>query len=172
MKDFESRSWFGSDANPDIEIREIQMLTLPKAIALFDYYVERCIDGQIPERNTIDPLTIPRDLITSVYLLQPKPDHSDWIYRLIGNDIVERFRVDRTNQAMRSFLDKDRAEGLIEASNTVAREKKPKFFQLLPHRTVMDHFYAETMSLPVHDENTDDIWLFGGTFFGAALADV
>lgn len=166
MNSGQAKSWSESELDPELEVEEIPAPTLSDAMILFDYYASVLKSGDMPSRFDIDPLAIPRDVLKSVYLLEPVENYTDWTYRLIGADIVERFQVDRTGQSLRSFLPELRAKKLIRSSNRSVTERRPIFYRLLPHHTTMEDFYAETMSLPVQDERSGKIWLFGGTFFG------
>jgi hypothetical protein len=158
-------AWTRTVSNPDLEIIEIAEPVLEPARVLFAYYAGLEKDGALPNRRAIDPLEIPREVLSSVYILEPAEDYQDWIYRLIGTEIVDRFQVDRTGQSLRSFLPRDRADALVRRSRRVVDAGAPAFFKLLPRGTAMEHFYAETMSLPVHDQKSGRVWLFGGTFF-------
>lgn len=161
-------TWTSTVSTPELAVVEIPAPILEPARLLFQYYSSLSIDGALPKRRDIDPLTIPRSVLASVYILEPDDSYSDWIYRLIGTDIVDRFQVDRTGQSLRSFLPVERANALVEQSRGVVERRRPCFFKLFPRGTTMEHFYAETMSLPVLDTRSDRIWLFGGTFFGDA----
>ena len=154
---------------PDIEISGIGEPLLESSRTLVEFYnsLEK-VDG-LPRKADVDPFTIPREVLTSCYLLEPEDDYSDWTYRLIGTEIVERFRVDRTGQSLRSIMEHERAEALVEASNSVVRTRKMMVYRLIPKGTPMEDFYAETLSLPILDERKDKVWLFGGTFFGSAI---
>lgn len=165
------KSWTETVAIPELEIETIAAPTLDPAKVLLDHYTGLRAGGAMPTRAQIDPLDIPRAVLPSVYLLEPTDGYSDWIYRLIGTEIVERFGVDRTGQSLKSFLPPHRAALLIENSNRVVAAGKPMCFRLRPHRTAMQHFYAETMSLPIEDTRSGNTWLFGGTFFGGATLD-
>ena len=169
MSDLGYDRWLGHDDPIDLSVVEIDAPTLPEAGNLLAFYNALRVDGALPKRSDIDPLTIPRELLTSVYMLEPIEDGNDWVYRLIGSSIVERFRVDRTGHSFRSFLPQESAEDLVGRSNRIAQAKDPVVFRLYSSGTVMDDFYAETLSLPLHDERSDKIWLFGGTFFGQVI---
>lgn len=166
MVEDQAKSWLESELDPELEVEEIPAPTLQEAVVLFDYYARVLKSGDMPSRFDIDPLDIPKKVLKSVYLLEPVDNYTDWVYRLIGADIVDRFQVDRTGQSLRSFLPDAKAKKLVRSSNQSVTERRPIFYRLLPHHTTMEDFYAETMSLPALDERTGKMWLFGGTFFG------
>lgn len=161
-------TWTSTVSTPELAVVEIPAPALEPARLLFQHYTSLAVDGALPTRRDLDPLTIPRSVLASVYILEPDATYSDWIYRLIGTEIVDHFQVDRTGQSLRSFLPPDRADALVAQSKSVVEHRRPCFFKLFPRGTTMEHFYAETMSLPVLDTRSDRIWLFGGTFFGDA----
>lgn len=154
---------------PELSVRPLDALQLEPAQELYDFYASLCTQDGIPERGQIDALTIPRHLLSSVYLLEPVGDFEDFRYRLIGSEIVERFRKDRTGQRLREFLPGDKADALIRVSAEISRSETPRFFQLLPDNTAMEYFYTETMSLPIRPKDGGHNWIFGGTFFGRAM---
>lgn len=158
------------DHKTDIVVEPIATPVLAGTLSLFAYYDTRRADDAIPTRSQIDPLSIPRNLLSYVYMLEPVQDGYDWTYRLIGSSIVERFRIDRTGRSLRSFLPHASAEDLIFRSNQIAATHTPTFFQLFSFNTAMEGFYIETMSLPILDQKSGHIWLFGGTFFGDAIS--
>ncbi|MEQ8443810.1 MAG: PAS domain-containing protein [Alphaproteobacteria bacterium] len=154
---------------PNLEITGIDQPVLEDSKILLGFYETLPKTDGLPRKRDVDPFTIPRSVLPSCYLLEPADDYSDWTYRLIGTEIVERFRVDRTGQNLRSFMNESRAQALIDASNESARQRCVRVYRLTPKQTAMEDFYAETMSLPVMDERNDKVWLFGGTFFGRAV---
>lgn len=169
MSGSEFERWFDHTKAIDLSVEEIDAPRLPETQELLAFYASLGREEALPTRSEIDPLTIPRPLLTSVYLLEPNELGNDWIYRLVGSSIVDRFRTDRTGQSLRSFLPPNTANDFVVRSNSIAKSRKPAVFRLFSVGTAMDNFYAETLSLPVLDPKSGHIWIFGGTFFGNAV---
>lgn len=165
MAAIENSSWHHLVETPKLAIEEIPELTIEPARILFDYYQSLFSGPNLPPRSRVDPIDIPRSVLPSVYFLEPINNYQDWVYRLMGTELVTRFKADRTGQSLRSFLPEAVAEMLVESSNKVATARRPTFFILRPTEPVLDFLYAETMSLPLEDSRTGTVWLFGGTFF-------
>ncbi len=151
---------------PYLQIYEIEGPEQPLAQDLFQYYSEKRENaGDLPAWRDFElPELVGRELAENVFVLEPVDD--DWRYRLLGTDIVARFRIDRTGQKLRDFVDPEHAENLVQISNEIARTGEPKFFRLAPREPHLQHLLIETMSLPIRNNAGDEVWLFGGTFYG------
>ena len=155
------------DGAPVLEVKQIGELTFPPAIRLYEYWLDkRQRAGGLPRRAELRAEELlALGVITNVFLLSPVDDSDDWVYRLTGTGISHRFKNDRTGQKFRDYLDHDNAERVIKLNADIVAAGEPRFFNLIPREVHLDWLTLETMSLPVLAPTSDDVWLFGGTFF-------
>ncbi|MBT3536423.1 MAG: PAS domain-containing protein [Rhodospirillaceae bacterium] len=151
---------------PHLQPIEIAAPELPFARALLQLYEGKRKGGELPFWREFELAELVRHgLAQYIYVLEPVDGNLDWRYRLLGTEIVARFRIDRTGQKLRDFVEAAAAEQLVQISNQVATSGVSKFFRLVPEKPELGHLQIETMSLPIRDNSGKEIWLFGGTFF-------
>lgn len=76
----------------------------PKIRTLVDYWHARCCDGRLPNRAAINPADL-KPLLPTMFLIDcPTRDDRDWVYRLIGTEIVEREGYDKTGKAVSKYF--------------------------------------------------------------------
>ena len=153
---------------PFLELFEIDAPENPLAHALFELYEEkRNIARGLPFWREFELLEMVRlGLAKYIFVLEPVDAGTDWRYRLLGTEIVSRFRIDRTGQKFRDFIDPANAEQLIQVSNRIASSGASGFFRLTPRNPEFSHLQIETMSLPIRNNTDEETWLLGGTFYG------
>jgi hypothetical protein len=158
---------------PYLELIPIAAPEMPQACALAAYYEEKVAAAQdqphrLPLWSDFQlPELVQQNLASNVFVLEPVDGNTDWRYRLLGTEIVARFAIDRTGQKLREFVDPEHVEHLIQISNEIATSGVAKYYRMIPHNMDLKHLQIETMSLPIRNNNDDETWLFGGTFYGA-----
>lgn len=152
---------------PRLKTVVIPKPTLIGAVQLAELYKNLCsADGSLPRRSEITMSELAKfGLLPNVYILEPVENRDDWRYRLIGTEIVARFKIDRTGQTLREFVEPNAADALVKTSNQVALSKQPGYFELVPLNPEPVPYKIETMSLPILSNDGQHTLLFGGTFF-------
>lgn len=74
-------------------VRDAQpALQAPGHRALLDYWRSKIANGSLPSRADIDPADVPRDILSSIYLVtverRPGRPEPTYTYRLVGTNVV------------------------------------------------------------------------------------
>ena len=66
-------------------------LTEPKLLRLYEYWVGKLAEREMPARKDIDPSEIP-DLLPNIFLIDVSYDPNSYCFRLAGTEIVRLFQ--------------------------------------------------------------------------------
>ena len=76
----------------------------PNIRTLVEYWHARCQGGLLPARSAINPRDL-KPLLPTMFLVDcPTRDDRDWVYRLIGTEIVNREGYDKTGRSVREYF--------------------------------------------------------------------
>lgn len=76
----------------------------PNIRKFVEYWRARCRGGRLPARGTINPRDL-KPLLPTMFIVDcPTRNDRDWIYRLIGTEIVEREGFDKTGRRVCDYF--------------------------------------------------------------------
>ena len=76
----------------------------PNIRKLVEYWHARCRGDRLPGRAAIDPCEL-KPLLPTMFIVDcPTRDDRDWVYRLIGTEIVSREGYDKTGKSVRDYF--------------------------------------------------------------------
>lgn len=147
---------FAPEQLRDAELRE-----------LYDYWLAKHHDGQLPRRSDIDPLEIPR-LLQSIALLEVVGDAKDFVFALAGSRIEQA--LDRTLKGvslgdLRKVLERSQsAEQYIAA----VRSHAPQYRESDLKEYGKEHWNYRRLILPLSSDGEQVDCVLVGALFNSA----
>lgn len=109
-------------------------MTHNKTQAFLDYWGRARGDKAMPGRGDIDPLDMPRFLLSDLFLVDVLDGGGDFRYRLIGSHIVEHTGADLTGRRLSDLRDRGSQPRLAALYSEVVHRKAPQQTRL-PYKT-------------------------------------
>jgi hypothetical protein len=134
------------------ELKGIKLITaaeLNSAIvrAAVDYWRDRRRDGNLPHRDLLDPVEMPR-LLPHIMLKEVRRDPWDFRYRVVGTVVREHSRSDRTGQWMTEIDGQGEDSTVFRVARWASEEGKAAIYRppyVGPHK---EFKYCEAAVLP------------------------
>jgi hypothetical protein len=127
-----------------VPIDHAEMIEQEKLRQLWQLWHDAHHDGRLPGRELIDPLKL-RFLIGFVTVFDINPTPPYFVYRLLGQDIVDRIGVELTGKPLEAHPDPSRYKAIFAALSRVRDERKAMrmFYPIslrderLPHEAIL-----------------------------------
>lgn len=145
----------------------------PKINQIVAYWHARCRGGRLPARADINPCEL-KPLLPNMFLIGcPSRDDADWVYRLIGTEIVEREGFDKTGKPVRDYYTGAAWPALRAEYLKCIEERRPVYLtDTAYHRLMRDSFDFERIFLPLaSDGRTVDMIVGVVSFLPAGAFD-
>jgi hypothetical protein len=124
-------------------------------LAIYSYWLEKCVGRRMPARADLDPVEIPRRLLPGICLVEVVSDERRYVYRLVGTGDVEVRGNDPTGKPVSEASFAPSPENALSCYDTVVATKAPLLdpepFIALNGRYVTE----ETLFLPLSNDGTN-----------------
>lgn len=140
-------------------------------LALLDYWRSKLDGGRLPSRADIDPAEIPRDVLSSIYLVTVEREERladpRYAYRLVGTRIVRTSGRDITGLTVEEAYPRPedlaaqrRAYGQVVASGVPYTDRYP---MRIPGK---EHILESRLLLPLASDGTTVDMILGMSVYG------
>jgi hypothetical protein len=95
---------------------------------IFQYWLERRPQGSVPDRDSIDPKTIPHKYLPSLFLYEYEPK-GRFLCKLIGTEIARILGKDETGQYLDEMLDPRIARERLALFEQTVTTERPVYYR-------------------------------------------
>jgi len=138
----------------DADVRRIEFPATchPTTLALYAYWFDKCGDRRMPTRSDIDPITIPRQALPGISLVDVVPDERRYVYRLVGTGEVEVRGNDPTGESVKDGFFGPSAEDALACYDRVVSTRAP-YLDAMPFTSQGGRYVTmETLFLPLSED--------------------
>lgn len=131
-------------------------------LAIHAYWLEKCGERRMPRRSDIDPVTMPRQALPGICIVEVVPDERRYVYRLVGTGEVELRGNDPTGEAVKDGFFGPSVEDVLACYDRVVSTRAP-FLDPAPFTSPGGRYVTvETLFLPLSEDgiNVSKILVF------------
>ena len=135
-------------------------------VRLYDYWLSKSEQGNLPSRGRIDPLDVP-ELLPIIFLVDVlwTGDVPDFRFRLVGSKITEVVGADPTGRAFSSFYDEVNLGPMTELYGQVALQGEPFVNNSSAPFSNKDFVKLARLLLPLSEDGKRVDMIMGALFF-------
>lgn len=137
--------------------------TLAATQALLAYWQGKCGADSIPRRDDIVPAEI-LPYLPNLVIAEPIEDGRDWLYRLVGTEVVWLGGQDPTGKRNSEVLPPDVATRYSADFRRGAETRKPWFAQGNFAAPGLESMRFEAVGLPILARDGASVWVLLGVF--------
>lgn len=132
---------------------------------IFEYWLKRRPHGGVPDRDSIDPRTIPHKYLPSLFLYEAEPE-GRFRCKLIGTDITHILGKDETGQYLDEMLDPAVAKERSELFKQTVASGRPIYYRYRAVTARGDQRLFARILLPVSSAGDKANHVFGMVRYG------
>ena len=140
------------DSNSDQRRLELPPTCHPTTVALYEYWLAKCVDRRMPMRSDIDPTNMPRHVLPGISIVEVVQDARRYVYRLVGTGDVEVRGYDPTGKSVLEGFFAPNAEDALACYDRVVATRTPSL-DPMPFTASSGRFVTEeTLFLPLSED--------------------
>ncbi|WP_420549471.1 PAS domain-containing protein [Curvivirga sp.] len=121
-------------------------------------------EDRLPQRTDIDPLSFIK--FTPYIWIIKRVSKSEYIYRLVGDHIIENFGMEIAGVYLHDFFSGEMLDAMMTFLNTVTDQKTAALHHGYRHLPTCDYpVQYERLSLPLANQEGKVRYIIGYTFF-------
>lgn len=132
---------------------------------IFEYWLKRRPHGGVPDRDSIDPRTIPHKYLPSLFLYEAEPE-GRFRCKLIGTDITHILGKDETGQYLDEMLDPAVAKERSKLFKQTVASGRPIYYRYRAVTARGDQRLFARILLPVSSAGGKADHVFGMVRYG------
>jgi hypothetical protein len=137
----------------------------PELKKLHDYWSEKAGDRQMPSRGDLDPIIEIPELTPNIWLVDVEHDPLTFRFRLLGNEVVNRYGADFTGKRLDEVDFGDRTEEIRREYEQTATGNKPVYARHQIHVVQAETYLPyERILLPLSDDGETVNMILGGGY--------
>jgi len=99
----------------------------PILTAGFEYWSNLLKEADVPDRGDVDPIDMPRHILSNIALLELVDDGADAVVRLAGREFDENFGVSLKGKTMSELTEEDYRDYMLGHLRKLVDERKAIF---------------------------------------------
>ena len=134
---------------------EIPATCHPNTSAVYCYWLDKCGARRMPCRSDIDPITLPRQTLPGISIVDVVPDERRYVYRLVGTGEVEVRGNDPTGESVKEGFFGPTAEDALSCYDKVVATRAPHL-DTVPFTSPGGRYVnLETLFLPLSEDGAN-----------------
>ena len=146
-----------------------ESLRAPRLQKLYAYWDRSRGEARALSRAALDPITMPREALPYLILLEIVPETLDFQYRLVGTGVVEMLGRDFTGQRVSTYQARHETEDLISGYRHVVKHVEPRQYFGDLRNTGREYVRYECLALPVASRDDRINQVLAGVAFDPPL---
>jgi len=134
------------------QLQSAGQIAEPSLRLVYEYWLGKCEGGRAPGKGAIDVLDLA--MFASKLILIDVIEGDDFLFRLVGTDVAERFGIDPTGLCLSALPGDEFVSTSTEMMKAVTRERQPYWHEpkssVFPNREYLTYEY---IVLPLADES-------------------
>lgn len=146
-----------------------QLESEPLLADLLAYWASKRADGDVPDKQRIEPTEIDRRLLPFIAISELEPE-GRVRYRLVGSGIVARHGIDPTGGYLNDVLQGAYRDYILGLHFESAKKRRPIYAEALSHSAEGGYFWARRLVLPLSQGGAEIRFILGAQIFSSPPA--
>lgn len=149
----------------DLIVSEIAFPKHHDCARLLEHWADcRAQNGQMVIGRDMPSRRLKR-MMSSLYILEPNTDRTDFRFRLAPTGLVRRFGKDVTGRYLSQLYCLPAYEQYVTGLQRALELTCPIKWDVCLQRLDLEIMHFERVGIPVHSRDGAHLWILGGTFF-------